>query len=149
MALYYLETSALVKLYVQEPGTDVLVRLASRTANHQFAVNALSQVELRSAIRKRERMRDIDAQTASSVLARFERHLQSKYVCQIVTDVVLDAASALIDRHALRAYDSVQLAGCLALRQSSAFTPPTFVCADKDLLEAAASEGLQVLNPAP
>ena len=94
-------------------------------------------------------MQDIDAQTASSVLARFERHLQSKYVCQIVTDVVLDTACALIDRHALRAYDSVQLAGCLALRQSSAFSSPTFVCADKDLLQAAASEGLQILDPAP
>ncbi len=52
MALYYLETSALVKLYVREPGTDRMLRLASRTANHRLAVLALTQVEFRCAGRQ-------------------------------------------------------------------------------------------------
>lgn len=147
MALYYLETSALVKLYIREPGTDQLLRLASRAANHRFAVLSLAQVEFRSAIRKRERVRDIDDALASELIARFEEHLETKYVSQTVNSSVLDAAKALIDRYALRAYDAVQLAGCLALKRSAGKQPPTFICADQALIQAAVSESLEVLNP--
>jgi uncharacterized protein len=147
LALYYLETSALVKLYIREPGTDELIRLASRTANNQFAVLVLSQVEFRSAVRKRQRVHDLDETVASELIARFEKHLATKYVRQQISDSVLDVAAALVDRHLLRAYDSIQLAGCLALRQMSGENEPTFVCSDRDLLKAAEAEGLQILEP--
>jgi uncharacterized protein len=149
LALFYLETSALAKLYVREPGTDVLVQLASRANNHQFSVLALSPIEFRSAIRKRERLHDLTADVAADVLKRFERHLQTRYVRQLVNDSVLDIASRLIDSHVLRAYDSIQLAGCLALRQASGHNEPIFACSDKDLLRAAGAEGLQLLDPVP
>jgi predicted nucleic acid-binding protein len=147
LALYYLETSALVKLYIREPGTDQLLRLASRAANHRFAVLSLTQVEFRSAIRKRERIRDIEDALASELIARFEEHLETKYVSQTVNSSVLDAAKALIDRYALRAYDAVQLAGCLGLKRGAGKQAPTFICADHALIQAAAAEGLEVLNP--
>ena len=137
-----------MKLYVREPGTDEVLRLASRTANHRLAILALSKVEFRSAIRKRQRARDLDEDAASGVLARFERHVETRYVCQILSESVLDTAACLIDRHILRAYDSIQLAGCLALRDTSGDSQPTFVCADRDLLRAAEIEGLNVLDPA-
>jgi uncharacterized protein len=147
LALYYLETSALVKLYIHEPGTDELIRLASRTANNQFAVLVLSQVEFRSAVRKRQRIHDLEETVASELIVRFEKHLGTKYVRQLIDDSVLDIAATLIDRHFLRAYDSIQLAGCLALRQVSQGNEPTFVCSDRDLLRAAEAEALQVLDP--
>jgi predicted nucleic acid-binding protein len=50
----------------------------------------------------------------------------------------------MIDRYPLRAYDAVQLAGCLVL---SAIEDLTFVCSDLQLLEAARSEQLSVLDP--
>jgi predicted nucleic acid-binding protein len=148
LALYYLDTSALVKLYIREPGTDQLLRLANRAVHHRFAVLSLAQVELRSAIRKRERMKDVEGPLASQLIARFEQHLETKYVSQPVNSTVLDAAKALVDRYALRAYDAIQLAGCLALARGAGDLAPTFVCADRELLHAAASEGLAVINPA-
>ena len=42
MALYYLETSALVKLYVREPGTERMLALAARSSENRLAVLALS-----------------------------------------------------------------------------------------------------------
>lgn len=147
MALYYLETSALVKLYVREAGTDRLLQLANNTAENRFAVLTLSQVELRSAIRRRERTGDIDPKMAGLILDRFQQHLETRFLRQTLTDAVLDSASEMIDRYALRAYDAIQLAGCLALKTAVGIEPLAFVCSDQGLLEAARSEMLSILDP--
>jgi uncharacterized protein len=147
LALYYLETSALVKLYIREPGTDRLLQLASNVDENRFAVLALSQVEFRSAIRRRQRAGDIDSKIASLVLDRFGQHLEARFLRQVLNDSVLDIASEMIDRYALRAYDAVQLAGCLALKTAVGEEPSTFVCSDQQLLDAARSELLSVLDP--
>lgn len=147
MALYYLETSALVKLYVREPGTDRLLRLASRATDHRFVVLALARVEFHSAIRKRERLGDIEESMATGVIGRFEQHLETKFLRQILSDSVLDTAIGLVGRYPLRAYDAVQLAGCLALKTTSGEQEPVFICADHQLLQVAESEGLQSLDP--
>jgi hypothetical protein len=147
LALYYLETSALVKLYVQEPGTERLLRLARQTHENRLAVLAITAVEARSAIRRRERAGDIDPQAATLILDQLKQDMEGKFLRQTVTDIVLDGAIEMIDRYALRAYDAVQLAGCLALKTAVGTESPTFVCADQQLLEAARSELLPVLDP--
>lgn len=147
LALYFLDTSALVKLYVVEPGTQQLVRLASKPSENHLAISALSPVEARSAIRRRERAGDIDPEAAALILDRLRRHLETLFLRQALNDIVLDGASEMIDRYALRAYDAIHLAGCLALRSTAGAEPPTFVCADQHLLEAARSELLPVLDP--
>ncbi len=146
MAAYFLDTSALVKLYVQEPGTDRLLYLVNSSAENRIAVLSLSAVEARSAIRRRQRANDIDRDAANLILDALQKHMESKFIRQPVNDTVVDVASELIDRYALRAYDSVQLAACLVFdsveRQAS-----TFVCSDRHLLEAARSEKLLVIDP--
>jgi hypothetical protein len=147
LALYYLDTSALVKLYIREPGTERLLRLTRPAANHRFAVLAIAQVELRSALRRRQRAGDIEETVATGLVERFAHHLEAKFLRQSLNEAVLEMACALIDRHPLRAYDAVQLAGCLILRATPAAEQPIFVCADVQLLEAAEAEGLAILNP--
>lgn len=147
MALYYLETSALVKLYVMEPGSDRLLRLVNEAPGHVFAVLTLAAVEVRSAIRRRERAGDIHPETAGLILDRLGQHLQAVLLQQAVNDAVLDAAAEMIDRYALRAYDAFQLAGCLALKVKAGPEALTFVCSDQELLEAARSELLPVFDP--
>jgi len=147
LALYYLETSALVKLYVLEPGTDRLLQLASSVSENRLAILAISPVEARSAIRRRERAGDIDPKTATLILDRLQQHVETTFLRQALNDAVLDGALEMIDRYALRAYDAIQLAGCLALKGSMGMEFPTFVCSDQQLLEAARSELLAVLDP--
>ncbi len=146
MALYYLETSALVKLYVLEPGTDRLLQLA-RVSENRLAVLAVSIVEARSAIRRRERAGDLDSKSAAMILDRVQQHAETRLLRQAVTDAVLDGALEMIDRYALRAYDAIQLAGCLALKTTVGTEPLTFVCSDQELVDAARSELLAVLDP--
>ncbi|MBI4441880.1 MAG: type II toxin-antitoxin system VapC family toxin [Acidobacteria bacterium] len=146
MALYYLDTSALVKLYVREPGTEQMVRLASPSSGHTLAVLALARVEFRAAVRQRERKGDVPHDAAGALIARMEEHLQNLYLVQLVTEAVVEEAAALLDRHALRAYDAVQLAGCLSLREKLNESP-SFVCFDRQLVRAAEREGLTVFDP--
>lgn len=147
MALYYLETSALVKLYVFEPGTERLVSLTASSAGHRFAILALAQVEFRSAIRRQERGGEISPSEADSLIESFRKHSEGRFVVQPFTDSLLDVALALIDGYPLRGFDAMQLAGYLLLRSISGAEEPVFVCADKALLSAARSEGCPVLDP--
>ncbi len=147
MALYYLDTSALVKLYVREPGTEQVLRLVSGPARNQLAVLAIAQVEVRSALRRRERSGEIADTVVMQLLERFRRHLEAVFLRQVMTDATFDVACELVDRHGLFALDAVQLAGYLALRTSSAPNTPIFVSADRQLLEAAEAELVPVLDP--
>jgi predicted nucleic acid-binding protein len=147
LGFYYLDTSALVKLYVREPGTDEMTRLADVASGNTLAVLVLSRVEFRSAIRQRERLGDVPRDTADALIARLEAHLQNIYIVHPVTDSVVEEAVALLDRHPLRAYDAVLLAGCISLRARSS-ERPAFVCSDRMLLRAAENEGLTVFDPA-
>jgi uncharacterized protein len=147
LALYFLDTSALVKLYVQEPGTDRLLPLVSDQPENRFAVLAISAVEIRSAIRRRQRAGDIDAGVAAAILASMQSHAEARFIRQVINDTVIDTALEMIDRYPLRAYDAIQLAGCLVVCAITA-EAFTFVCSDHRLLEAARSERLKTFDPA-
>jgi predicted nucleic acid-binding protein len=151
LALYFLDTSALVKVlvkvYVQEPGTDRLLSLIIDRPENRFAVLAISIVAMRSAIKRRQRAGDIETEIAAAILDNVQSHMETRFVRQAVNEIVIDAALEMIDRYALRAYDAIQLAGCLVLCATAA-EAFTFVCSDLRLLEAARSEQLRVLDPA-
>lgn len=107
MSVYYLDTSALVKLYVREPGSEQMLRLANASGGNTLAVLGLSRVEFRSAVRRRQRAGDVTEDIAGQLIARMEGHLRSIYLVQPLTELVVEEATALVDRHALRAYDAV------------------------------------------
>lgn len=146
MASVYLDTSALLKLYIEEDGADRVTRVVEDAEEGQLVILDLTPVEARSAIRRREREGDIAAADADRVLRQIEDDASSLYLVQPSTSAVMEEAARLIDRHPLRAYDALQLAGCLVVRHGMP-EPLTFVCADARLCEAAAEEGLATLNP--
>jgi len=147
LALYYLETSALVKLYVYEPGTEGLLGLTASEAGHRFAILSLAQVEFRAAIRRRQRNGEIPSSTADELIESFRRHVEGKFLIQPFSDSLLDVALALVDSYSLKGYDAMQFAGYLMLRSISGNEEPVFVCADKALLSVARNEGCPVLDP--
>ena len=146
MAVYYFDTSALVKLYVQEPGTDPVIELTRASRLNQFAILAATKTELHSAVRRRERQGDLDSCHTDRLLHEFSRHLETMFLRQVVSDPVIDLAALLVHRHPLRANDALQLAGCLVLR-AGAWLTPVFTCSDRALLRAAGAEGLVCFDP--
>ena len=83
---------------------------------------------------------------AENLIDSFDEHLANFFLLQPLTDLVIQEAAALLDRRTLRAYDAVQLAGCVMLRARLG-RHATFVCSDRQLVKAAEDEGMTVLDP--
>ena len=144
----WIDTSALVKLYIEEEGTDRAIEAVPDTDRSRAVILDLALLEARSAIRRRQREKGgISRADADRALRHLEEDAASIFEVQLSNAPVLREAARLIDRHPLRAYDATQLAGC---RLVSRFAPDAwkFVCADADLCDVAALEGLAVENPA-
>lgn len=144
MAEYFCDTSALVKAYLREPGSDRVVAITE--SDDSVVVSALSLVELGGALRAQQRAGALTPAGLAAALAAFADDLRAKFVRVAASDTVLEIATVLLDRNVLRAYDAVQLASCL-WHASNRGAPVTFVCSDRQLLRAAAAEGLACLNP--
>ncbi|HXE31272.1 MAG TPA: type II toxin-antitoxin system VapC family toxin [Terriglobales bacterium] len=142
---FFLDTSALVKLYVREPGTDAMLRLAAHAQHGELYLSALAVVEFTAALRVLERTGRVHPADVTELLAQFREHQGLRFVRTAVNDAVIEAALRLLDRHALRAYDALQLASALVLGRQ---LPDTrFVCSDQALALAARAEGLDCLDP--
>lgn len=124
-----------------------MLALASQ-AETNLVILSLARVELRAAVQRRVRSRDLSQDNASAALAAFHDHLGTVYIVQHVTEALIERALGLIDKHDLRAYDAIQLAACLTLPLQASQDRATFTCADRRLVAAAAAEGWPVLNPA-
>jgi uncharacterized protein len=130
----YLDTSALVKLYLAEDGSERAMTLF--TAAEVAIVNALAFVEVRAALAAAVRAGRLHA----DAFATAKEDLQTLRETFAVVDPggVLDAAADAAERYALRAYPAVHLASALAVAAGDL----VFVSWDADLSAAAARAGL-------
>lgn len=139
--ILYLDTSALLKLYVEEPGATQ-VRAAVRSAP-AIATHLVAYAEVRSGFAKALRLRRI----TRPALLRYQRDLDTDWenlsVLQPDERLVRRAAD-LIDRFALRAYDGVHLAAAESLLAALPPDRVAFLSFDAELNSAAAALGMRV-----
>ena len=141
---FFADSSAIVKLYVDEAGHEV-VRLLSG-----LAVGQVARVEVPAAFWRKHRLGELDATDAAVLTSAFEADYygtfdeRARFVVVAVTADVLDDAATLCARHPLRGLDAIQLASALAVRDIEAGVT-TMVAYDRTLRAAAAAEGLAVL----
>lgn len=143
---YYFDTSALLKLYIQEDGSDRLRRMLDQSEDNRVFILELTLLEARSAIRRRERAHEISPADANGFLTRIDQDGNSRYFVERISEQVTAEAYRLIDNHPIRSLDALQLAGCILLSQAYR-PPPIFVCADYDLCDSATAERIATLNP--
>jgi predicted nucleic acid-binding protein len=143
---YFLESTAFAKLFVQEPGTEALIRLMETVEDNRKLIAASAPLEVYAAVRRRERVGDISSQDAA---AAFEilRIEAARMVQEPLNPAVLEAARQLLDRTRLRWTDALQLGAALVAREMFRGTEIVFVSASPLLLEAARAEGFQALDP--
>ena len=146
MNCYFLESTAFAKLFVQEPGTDALIRLMETVEDNRKLIAASAPLEVYAAIRRRERSGDI---TPSDASAAFEilRIEAARMVQEPLNPAVLEAARQLLDRTRLRWTDALQLGAALVARDMFRGTEIIFVSASPLLLEAARAEGFHAVDP--
>jgi predicted nucleic acid-binding protein len=146
---YYFDSSALVKRYVVETGTDWINSIFS-DSNQTIYSARISGAEIIAAFFRRVRSRDLFPADADIAATQFKTDFRSRYQIVEITEKVIDTAMNLAERHDLRGYDSVQLAAAMELnlvRNSLSLSPIIFVSADNQLNEVARTVGIQVENP--
>ena len=146
MTWYFLESSAFAKLFVLEQGSGPLIHMLEKVADPQKLVSALASLEVRSAIRRRQREGDIPPVDAEHALDNV-RSETLRIVEQPVSPAVIDVAKLVLDSHPLRAMDALHLATCIVMRDTLQVSDICFVSADDSLLKAASTEQFPVLNP--
>jgi predicted nucleic acid-binding protein len=150
MAAYFLDASALVKRYAAETGTAWVTGLIAPAAGNLTLVARITGVETVAAIARKRKGNLLSPSDAAAALATFRRELNGLFLIVEVTAALLTIAADLAEKHALRGYDAVQLAAALeavAERRRLNLPPLTLLTADKELLAAAAAEGLTVDDP--
>ena len=150
MAVYFLDTSAIVKRHVQEAGTSWVRNLTRIGTPHRIYLVRITAVEVCAAITRRQRGGALPPAQAAAILARFRRHLILRYRVLEITPPLLSGSMGLAETHGLRAYDAVQLAAALALnnqRVTAGWSRMTLVSADRELNAAATASGLLVEDP--
>jgi predicted nucleic acid-binding protein len=141
----FADASALVKLYADESGHAVIRRVDA------LAISQISRVEVPAALWRKQRLGELVQSDAAVLVAAFEADYfgtasdPPRFTVAATTASVLDDAARLTGVHGLRAYDAVQLATALAVRQADAECA-TFAAFDETLRDAAAGEGWQLLS---
>lgn len=131
--ILFCDTSALVKLYLEEDFSAEVRKLAADS--ELVAVARIAWAETMAALARRAREQPGDADAIDLVRGRLSRDWADFAIVE-VTQAVVELAGDYSDTFALRAYDSVQLAGARTLQQSANETL-FFACFDKRLNKAA------------
>jgi uncharacterized protein len=138
--ILYLDSSAIVKKYVIEPGSEEVEKARSRASAVGTAV--INRVEVVAALAKAARMKVIGPADAEAAIHSFNRSWPDLIRTRI-TERLIQHASDLATVHGLRGYDSVQLASAAAWQQAVG-NHVTFATFDRQLWRAAKAVGLEV-----
>ena len=141
--ILYLDTSAFIKLYVNEPGANIIRAAVAEAV--QVHAHWVAYPEMRSALARLHRM----GRQSMAMFNRCKRELEKDWelVSAILPDErVLRRAGELAERLSLRGYDSVHLAAAESLGVGHGTGLLCFASFDDRLNHAAVDLGLQLLT---
>jgi uncharacterized protein len=139
----YLDSSALVKVFLKEPGAPEVQRLMDEA--HTIGTVAISRAEVVASFHKAVRAGITPSDEALAVRHRF--HTEWSFYFRLpVSDLLVERACSLAWTHGLRGYDSVQLAAAV-MWQENLDTTVVMATFDLRLWEAAARAGLEPYPP--
>jgi len=150
MAAYFFGSSALVKRYSQESGTDWVLQVLDPAAGNDLYMARITGAEVVAAIARRGRSRDLSDDQTTTAIHQFRSEFASSFRIVEITSAVIVRAMVVAETYALRGYDAVQLAAVLevnTIRLNLGLSALIFVSADGDLNTAATAERLSVENP--
>jgi predicted nucleic acid-binding protein len=150
MAIYYADSSTLVKRHAIEIGSAWVRSLLDPLANHTIITARISMVEVFSALNRKVRETHISLSDYANIANDFTAICATEYQLIEFAVPIYSRARQLLENYPLRAYDSVQLASALVTNNillASGYAALIFVAADDDLRNAAQVEGLVTEDP--
>lgn len=150
MAVYFFDTSAIVKRYVLETGTGWIRTITDPAIGNGISIARITQVECVSAITRRRNTGNLSPADASTALSQFRTDFSHLFEINDITNAIIQTAADYAETHLLRAYDAVQLAVVDDIqtdRLANGFSPITLISADLALNTAAVTLGIPVEDP--
>jgi len=144
----FFDTSAVVKLYHKETGTNNLINsLRHHSDNLTLLIADISRLEFRSAVMKRVRIKDIKFKTAQNMVETFDNDMQRFNVVEvniIVKNLAMQLLEGIAPKANLGTLDAIQLSTSVLIHQWIAID--YFVACDKRLLNFA-KQYFNTFNP--
>lgn len=139
--ILYADTSALIKRYILEAGSDEFRQWV--VAAQFVGTSRIALAEANAALARAMRMGKVSSQTAEKGVRLLATDWPS-YARLPVVERTVRWAAELAWRYGLRGYDAVHLASA-DLWQATLATPVTLVTYDKQMWSAARQAGLDTL----
>jgi len=138
--ILYCDTSALIKRYVEEEGSDDVDHVWSDSLG--IATSVVAFAETLAAFSRKLREGVLTEKEYSAALKIFKADFYSLILVSITPGL-----NAMIERlvrgHTLRGFDAIHLSSALIIKGSGSI-PVQFACFDRHLNDAALKEGLAV-----
>ncbi len=139
-AFAYFDTSAWLKLYVREDGSDAARTLAKR---YRLFSSAILLTEAFSALRRKKEAREISAGVLRKLVRTMEEDLSAIEIVNLGSEVLARSQEVVLATPA-RTLDAIHIASALVV-QNLAEIPITFITADRKQFDAARNLGLTTL----
>ena len=139
--MLYLDTSALVKLYLDEPERKAVTTAVSKEAI--VATQEIAYIEAHAAFSRAEREGRLTQIELERLRGDFDGDWPN-YLMIRVSQPLLEQAVKLVDSFSLRAYDAVHLSAAQTLAKESP-EPLLFACFDRRLNRAAGVLGMKLV----
>jgi predicted nucleic acid-binding protein len=142
MSLYFFDTSALVKRYHVEIGSEKVDEIFNDPAG-AFAIANITIAEFASAFTRKLHEGVISEDDFRACLSEFSKDMISSFWIIDIERSHINKSISLIIKHNMGTLDSLQLAVFLNLSSIN----PTMVTSDEALLNTALKEGFHAINP--
>ena len=134
----YLDTSVIVKLYIQEDDSDQVV--AEVAEANAVCSSLLAYPEACAAFEHRRRAKSVSAATARAAKQAFDADW-SAWIAVGVDEDLVQGSARLAEKHGLRGADAIHLASFERIVATSDDDDVRFLCADERLSKAARTIG--------
>jgi len=150
MFWFFFDTSAIVKRYHQESGSEIVDRIFEGILKKQSKaiLSTLAVLEFTSALRRKVTTGEVTWKQLRDSIGTFLKEVYENFRIERVDEGMFADSLELILKYGLSTLDSLQLVS--SIRVSEAFTDKSkiiFTSADEELCKAAEKEGFKVINP--
>jgi uncharacterized protein len=149
MAVYYFDTSALVKRYRAEKGTAIIDEiLGDPLLQDRFFTSFLTILEVTSSITRLVRAAQLTEKISIEIFSRFRQDIHDYVRILPLDNDIAGQAVSVVERFGLRSADAIHMATAIYLFATFPIQERVMVSSDQELLQAAkTSNNMIALNP--
>ena len=136
----YFDTSALIKRYIVEKGSDKVDSLMDNA--ERIIVSVITEIETCLTFKRLVTEKAISENDYQTALSEFEYDYEY-YIPVNFDKNISEQAKLIIQRYQLKTLDSIQLGTALLLKDEIDY----FVVSDDKLIRSGQGEGLKIINP--